>query len=87
MRTRCSHSSPMVSEYLGVDRNAGLTTALVGDTAVQDLLQPWGNDNLYVLASGRIPPNPSELLGSQNMKELIDYLEHTFDAATRRLRP
>lgn len=71
---------PMVSEYLGVDRNAGLTTALVGAGAVQDLFQPWGDGNLYVLASGQIPPNPSELLGSQAMKELIEYLEGTFDA-------
>lgn len=70
---------PMVHEYLGLDRNAGLTTALVGAADVADLLQPWGQDDLYVLASGQIPPNPSELLGSDEMKRLIDRLEQTFD--------
>lgn len=70
---------PMVNEYLGLDRNAGLTTALVGSADVNDLLQPWGDGNLYVLASGRIPPNPSELLGSQEMKNLILRLEQAFD--------
>jgi capsular exopolysaccharide synthesis family protein len=70
---------PMVNEYLGLDRNAGLTTALVGEADVNDLLQPWGNDNLYVLTSGRIPPNPSELLGSDVMHNLIIRLEQAFD--------
>ncbi|WP_461187569.1 tyrosine-protein kinase domain-containing protein [Arthrobacter sp. Z4-13] len=70
---------PSVNSYLGLDRNAGLTTALVGDVDVNDLLQPWGEDNLYILASGQIPPNPSELLGSSQMEELIGRLEHEFD--------
>ncbi|MFJ5975896.1 polysaccharide biosynthesis tyrosine autokinase [Arthrobacter sp. KFRI-F3372] len=71
---------PMVNEYLGLDRNAGLTTALVGDADVNDVLQPWGEDDLFVLTSGRIPPNPSELLGSDEMKELILRLESAFDS-------
>lgn len=70
---------PMVSEYLGVDRNAGLTTALVGAADVNDLLQAWGDGDLYVLASGAVPPNPSELLGSEAMKQLILRLEQAFD--------
>lgn len=71
---------PMVSEYLGLDRNAGLTTALVGVADVGDLLQAWGEDNLFVLTSGQVPPNPSELLGSMEMKVLLDRLEHHFDS-------
>ncbi|MHC6593417.1 tyrosine-protein kinase domain-containing protein [Arthrobacter sp. C152] len=70
---------PMVNEYLGLDRNAGLTTALIGQAEVVDLLQPWGEDNLFVLTSGRIPPNPSELLGSEGMKNLVAELEQSFD--------
>lgn len=71
---------PMIAEYLGLERNAGLTTALLGKANVDDLLQPWGSDNLYVLASGQVPPNPSELLGSEKMKQLITRLEDAFDA-------
>jgi capsular exopolysaccharide synthesis family protein len=71
---------PRVDDYLGLERNAGLTTALVGAADVNDLLQPWGEDNLYVLTSGQIPPNPSELLGSEAMKQLIVGLESAFDA-------
>ncbi|WP_255708920.1 polysaccharide biosynthesis tyrosine autokinase [Pseudarthrobacter sp. L1SW] len=71
---------PRVDDYLGLERNAGLTTALIGEAEVNDLLQPWGDDQLWVLTSGRIPPNPSELLGSQAMRELIERLEEAFDA-------
>nr|BFE44746.1 hypothetical protein GCM10017547_26390 [Pseudarthrobacter oxydans] len=70
----------MVSDYLGLDRNAGLTTTLVGAADVNDLLQTWGSENLFVLTSGQIPPNPSELLGSAEMTALINKLEQTFDA-------
>ncbi|MGN7200868.1 polysaccharide biosynthesis tyrosine autokinase [Arthrobacter sp. SAFR-044] len=71
---------PMVSDYLGLDRTAGLTTALLGIADVDDLLQPWGSDNLFVLTSGQIPPNPSELLGSSQMQRLIERFEGIFDA-------
>lgn len=71
---------PAVGDYLGLERNAGLTTALMGAADVNELLQPWGQDNLFVLTSGQIPPNPSELLGSSEMNELLGRLERTFDA-------
>lgn len=71
---------PRVDVYLGLEKNAGLTTALIGKADVDDLLQPWGENDLYVLTSGQIPPNPSELLGSDAMKKLITRLELAFDA-------
>lgn len=70
---------PMVHEYLRLERGAGLTTALVGGADLNDLLQPWGEDNLFVLTSGQIPPNPSELLGSEAMRSLLSSLEDAFD--------
>lgn len=70
---------PMVNEYLGLDRSAGLTTALVGAVPLDDLLQHWGEDELCVLTSGVIPPNPSELLGSLEMQRIIRELEESFD--------
>lgn len=71
---------PMIADYLGLERNVGLTTALIGKAELAEILQPWGSHELYVLASGQIPPNPSELLGSDKMKQLILELESTFDA-------
>ncbi|MBO0896449.1 polysaccharide biosynthesis tyrosine autokinase [Arthrobacter sunyaminii] len=71
---------PTIANYLGLESGAGLTTALLGDVDVADLLQPWGEDQLYVLTSGKIPPNPSELLGSEAMRALVVRLEAEFDA-------
>lgn len=71
---------PMVGDYLGLERAAGLTTVLVGNGELDELIQPWGNDELYVLTSGKIPPNPSELLGSDAMKAVIARLEEDFDS-------
>ncbi len=67
---------PKISEYLGIEGSAGLTDVLVGRATVDEVMQPWGNTgNLWVLASGALPPNPSELLGSQAMADLIRHLE------------
>ncbi|MCQ1951077.1 polysaccharide biosynthesis tyrosine autokinase [Arthrobacter sp. zg-Y859] len=70
---------PTAADYLGLEGRAGLTTALIGAASVEDLLQPWGDDELYVLTSGQIPPNPSELLGSGSMSRLLGQLELEFD--------
>ena len=67
---------PRVAEYLGMEGAAGLTDVLVGRADVDEVLQPWGNgDLLSVLPAGPLPPNPSELLGSQTMADLLHGLE------------
>lgn len=70
---------PMINEYLGLDRNVGLTTALVERIDVMELLQQWGEDDLFVLTSGQIPPNPSELLGTSEVALIFNRLEDAFD--------
>lgn len=70
---------PRVADYVGIERAVGLTNVLVGQVDVDDALQRWGSTGLMVLPSGTIPPNPSELLGSHAMNELIDGLKDRFD--------
>ncbi|MFP5333808.1 MAG: polysaccharide biosynthesis tyrosine autokinase [Actinomycetes bacterium] len=70
---------PKVTDYMGVDRSVGLTTVLIGQADLDDVLQPWGRNELYLLPSGQVPPNPSELLGSAAMDKLLRRLEDTFD--------
>ena len=60
-------------------KNRGLTNVLVEELPVQDFLQDTDIDNLRILASGPIPPNPSELLGSRKMQEILDYLKTQTD--------
>ncbi|WNB85213.1 polysaccharide biosynthesis tyrosine autokinase [Cellulomonas sp. ATA003] len=70
---------PSVAEYMGLEGEVGLTTVLIGRATVEDVVQPWGNGNLHILASGQIPPNPSELLGSRSMAKLLDELAAEYD--------
>src|SRR5699024_6335062 len=60
---------PRVAEYLNLESAVGLTTVLIGKLDLRDALQPWGEENLAVLTSGAVPPNPSELLQTQAMKD------------------
>ena len=70
---------PKVAEYLGIEGGAGLTDVLIGRVRVGEVMLPWGDRSLYVLPAGKIPPNPSELLGSAQMASLLEVLERDFD--------
>lgn len=70
---------PKVAEYLGIEGGAGLTDVLIGRTRVGDVMLPWGKRSLFVLPAGKVPPNPSELLGSSQMHTLLEVLERDFD--------
>ncbi len=70
---------PRVAEYLGMEGAAGLTDVLIGRHPVEDVLQPWGDGLLEVLPSGPLPPNPSELLASRGMRELVQALQSRVD--------
>lgn len=70
---------PSVASRLGLENAAGLTTALVGGLGLDELLQSWGDHDLSVLAAGEIPPNPTELLETRAMAELVSELASRFD--------
>ena len=59
-------------QLFGLPNAAGLTSALLAEHPAADgLLQPTGDPRLRLLTSGPIPPNPTELLGSGRMRELL----------------
>lgn len=67
---------PTFGQHLDIDPRRGVTTALTHQAPVAELLQhPFADrNNLSVLPAGRLPPNPSELLGSPAMEELLEEL-------------
>lgn len=69
---------PKLEELLDIEAAAGLTTALLGDATWSDLTQEWGPDGLTILASGPIPPNPSELLSSEAMADFLEQARSEF---------
>ncbi|ABM09425.1 polysaccharide biosynthesis tyrosine autokinase [Paenarthrobacter aurescens] len=63
---------PTVHQVFGVLPDVGVTDVLSGRASIDDVLQEWGpNPRLRILTAGRIPPNPSELLGSRAMEHLL----------------
>lgn len=63
---------PNVHNVFDVVGDVGVTDILSGRARIDDVMQTWpGNDLVRVLAAGHIPPNPSELLGSQAMRNLL----------------
>lgn len=70
---------PRVSEYLGIEKAVGLTTVLVGRVALDAAIQPAATPGLDVLASGALPPNPSEILQTNAMRSLVSDMRHRYD--------
>ena len=62
-----------------VPRTPGLTDVLVGRLPLDQAVHASDIPNLYVLGSGEFPPNPSELLGSDAMRKLIEDARTQFD--------
>ncbi|MGO4186370.1 polysaccharide biosynthesis tyrosine autokinase [Pseudarthrobacter sp. TAF60_1] len=66
---------PTLVDVFNLVPGVGVTDVLTGTAELADVLQPWGAvPNLSVLGSGRIPPNPSELLGSRAMQNMLNAL-------------
>ena len=66
---------PALSKLFGIEGAVGLTDVLIGRVELDDALQTWGGGSLQLLPAGTSPPNPSELLASRAMSELISSLE------------
>lgn len=71
---------PRVADALRLEGAAGLTTVLIGRASLDDVVQPYGGSNLDVLTSGPVPPNPSEMLGFDEMRRLLEHATSRYDA-------
>ena len=76
----CDMRLPTLAKRLGMDGVKGVSNLLVGLCNGSEVIKRTEiHQNLYVLPAGEIPPNPSELLGSERMKVVIDTLKKDFD--------
>lgn len=70
---------PRVHKSFGMENTQGLTNAIVGDADPLSFCRPTEVPGVDVLTSGPIPPNPSELLGSERMREVVEALRARYD--------
>lgn len=75
----CDLRRPIAHANFGMPKEPGLVNALIGEVAPEEAIRASGIPNLDVLASGSIPPNPSELLGSRRMSDLLELLRDRYD--------
>lgn len=72
---------PKILVGLGLPKGHGLTNYLVGSASMSELPQPVPQvENLFVIPSGPVPPNPSEILLTPKIGELFNWLKQNFDA-------
>lgn len=75
----CDIRCAALSERFGFGNHPGLTHVLAGSIAIEDAIMPINDVNgLYILPSGDSVPNPSELLSSQRMVDLLDQLRDDY---------
>jgi non-specific protein-tyrosine kinase len=76
----CDLRRPRLMDFFGVSNHIGFTSVLLGESPLSAALQQVPDEpRLFVLASGPLPPNPSELLASRRTDEVVGALRAEFD--------
>lgn len=69
---------PSIHKNFKITNILGLSDVLIGKEDINKVVSKY-NNNLLILTSGKIPPNPSEMLASKAMTKLIEVLKESFD--------
>lgn len=75
----CDMRKPMLHKHFQLERDMGLSNALTGSKDLSEIQFRTYVEGLHCIASGPIPPNPSELLGSKRMQQILDSLSEQYD--------
>lgn len=75
----CDMRNPAVHKNFNLSNKVGLSSCISMGTALSDAVQKTSIEGLYALTGGVIPPNPSELLGSEQMKNVLQRAKEQYD--------
>ena len=75
----CDLRRPSQNRIFNLSRSPGLTEALAGDTPLEEALHQTDIQSISLLTAGTIPPNPAEVLSSDNMRNLLTGLRDSYD--------
>lgn len=70
---------PKLSDLLNISRNVGISNYLIGKKTPHEIIKDTGIDNLSLITSGPLPPNPSELISNGRIEDLFEYLSEIYD--------
>ena len=74
----CDLRKPSLHRKFNVSNEVGLTDVLVGTSELNKVMKKI-DDNLYLLTTGTLPPNPAEIIGSNTMENFLDECKSNFD--------
>ena len=70
---------PKIHNYFGLKNENGVSTWLIGRDKLEDIIQKTSYENLDIITSGPVPPNPSELIALEKTGELMKELKEKYD--------
>ena len=74
----CDLRKPSLHRKFNVSNEEGLTDVLVGTSKLNNVMKKV-DDNLYLLTTGTLPPNPAEIIGSNTMENFLEQCKINFD--------
>lgn len=74
----CDLRKPSLHRKFNVSNEEGLTDVLVGTSKLNNVMKKI-DDNLYLLTTGTLPPNPAEIIGSNTMENFLEQCKINFD--------
>ncbi len=68
---------PSIAKYCGIEGAVGLTSVLAGQVSLEEAVEPW--NHIHVLPAGSLPPNPSQIVNSNAMADLMVKITRSYD--------
>lgn len=78
----CDLRKPTIHKKFNISNEKGLSDAIINKETIGDIIKDYVysyNENLDIIPAGKIPPNPSEMLSSRAMEELLKILDREYD--------
>ena len=70
---------PNMHDYFNTSNEPGITNYLIGDMTLKEVIKKTENENYDLLTTGTIPPNPGEMIRSENLKKMFEELRKEYD--------
>ena len=74
----CDMRKPSIHKRFRVTNTHGITDLLLGKKSIDSVINKF-NNNLHIITSGKIPPNPAEMLDSKVMTKFLDAMKNEYD--------
>jgi len=75
----CDMRKPTLHRLFSISNESGISNYIIGDKNLEEIIIPTSFENLFVMPSGPVPPNPAELIETKEMKSIFEHAKKDFD--------